>query len=528
MIFTLPQLIEGSADRFPEREAFRCHDRSLTYAQLVDRVHRLAGLLHEHGVGRRDRVGVYLHKSLESAVAIYGVMRAGGAYVPLDPGAPAARIAGIIRDCGIRHLITQDAKWEQARQLVAETELECLIGLSQTDEPAPVRVFSWEDVAAAPATPPAARITEQDLAYIMYTSGSTGAPKGIMHTHRSGLAVSTLAAQTYNLTHEDRLANHAPLHFDISTFDFFSGPYAGAATVIIPEAYMKLPASLSQLLADERITAIFTVPFALIQLLLHGALEARDLSALRWVLFGGEPFPTKHLRALMAALPQARFSNVYGPAEVNQCTYYHAPPIPEDSDEPIPIGRVWANAEGLIIDENDRPVAEGEVGELLIRSATMMQGYWARPDLNQRAFYLRRPFPDYDDVFYRTGDLVRRRPDGNLDFLGRKDRQIKTRGFRVELDEIEAALIAYEGVEKTAVYPIPDGQGSTLIEAAVILADETAVSAADLVNHLRYQLPWYAIPGHIEFMEQFPLTSSGKINRRALQQRAEARESDGN
>ena len=527
MIFTLPQLIEASADRFPEREAFRCHDRSLTYGQLVARVHRLAHLLHEEGVGRRDRVGVYLHKRLESAVAIYGIMRAGGAYVPLDPGAPVARIAGIIRDCGIRHLITEDAKREQVRQLVTETDVACVIGLAPPDDPQSARYFSWDDVAAFPNRPPAVRITEQDLAYIMYTSGSTGTPKGIMHTHRSGLAVSTLAARTYDLTQRDRLANHAPLHFDISTFDFFSGPYAGAATIIIPEAYMKLPASLSQLLQDERITVIFTVPFALTQLLLYGALAARELSALRWVLFGGEPFPTKHLRALMAALPEARFSNVYGPAEVNQCTYYHVPPIAEDADEPIPIGRVWANAEGLIIDENEQPVADGEVGELLIRSATMMQGYWARPDLNRRAFYRRRPFPDYDDIFYRTGDLVRRLPDGTLDFLGRKDRQIKTRGFRVELDEIEAALIACAGVEKTAVYPVPDGQGSSLIEAAVVPADGTAVSAAALTAHLRAQLPWYAIPAHIEFMQQFPLTSSGKINRRALQQRAEARQSNG-
>ena len=196
-----------------------------------------------------------------------------------------------------------------------------------------------------------------DLAYILYTSGSTGDPKGIMHTHRSGLAFAQWAAATYDLRAEDRLSNHAPLHFDLSTFDLFAGALAGATTVIIPEAITKFPASVAKLMADERISVWYSVPFALIQLLQRGNLAARDLSALRWVLFAGEVFPTKHLRSLLAALPGPRYSNLFGPTETNVCTYYHVDVLAEDSDETIPIGIVCENAHGLVVDAEGQPLA---------------------------------------------------------------------------------------------------------------------------------------------------------------------------
>ncbi|NJL94878.1 MAG: amino acid adenylation domain-containing protein [Anaerolineae bacterium] len=363
---------------------------------------------------------------------------------------------------------------------------------------------------------------QDDLAYIMYTSGSTGQPKGIMHTHASGLSYARTAAATYSLLPEDRLSNHSPLHFDMSTFDYFSGPLAGATTVLIPEAYTLLPASLSQLVQDERLSIWYSVPFALIQLLLRGALDQRDLSSLRWVLYGGEPFPIGHLRALMERWPQARFSNVYGPAEVNQCTYYHLPPPqtwPADQEN-VPLGVIWENAEGLVLDEADQPAREGE---LVVRTPTMMQGYWNRPDLNARAFYRRERLPGLPEVFYRTGDLVRLRPDGLYDFLGRKDRQVKVRGYRVELDEVEAALAALPVVESSAAYVLPGADGEAQIEAAVILRDGQATSPADLLNALRAHLPPYALPGTLAFLEVFPRTTSGKIDRRSLQAAALAR-----
>jgi amino acid adenylation domain-containing protein len=522
-VFLLPQAVLRAAERAPEREAVRFGAQALTYEALLARANQLARVLMEQGVRRGDRVGIYMHKSLKSVVAVYGIMLAGAAYVPLDPFAPVARLSYVIQNCGIRCLVTTDAKREELRHiLAAETGLECLIGVTP-DETWPVRALSWEEVENAPAHPIADVGTiEQDLAYILYTSGSTGNPKGIMHTHRSGLSFAEWATHTYALTSDDRLSNHAPLHFDLSTFDLFAGALAGAATVIIPEALTNFPSNISKLIERERLTVWYSVPFALMQLSTRGAMEVHDLSSLRWVLFAGEPFPTKHLRRIMAQLPQARFSNLYGPTETNVCTYYHVLPLPEDSDEPIPIGRVCENAEALVLDAEDRPVASGEVGELLIRGPLVMRGYWGRPDLTARGFAHRAWYPDVEETYYRTGDVVQLQPDGNYKYFGRKDRQIKTRGYRVELDEIEVALLAHEGVEEAAVYPVPDGEGSNLIAAAVVAKEGALLESSDLFEHLSQRLPAYAIPTSISIAMDFPRTSTGKIDRRTLQSGARA------
>jgi amino acid adenylation domain-containing protein len=521
MIYLLPHLIDRSGERFPNKEAFRCDRHSLTYAQLVARTNALARTLREQGVKRGDRVGIYLNKSLESAVAIYGILKAGAAYVPLDPLAPVSRLAFVLQDCGIRHLISEDSKATKLRALVQdEVVLDSVVGLSGQDN-LPFRAIAWHEVEAVPdQSPPQVTMMEHDLAYIMYTSGSTGEPKGLTHTHYSGLSYAKLAAEVYDLCLEDRLSNFPPLHFDQSTFDYFSGPLAGATTVIIPEEYTRFPASLSQLMADEQLTIWYSVPFALIQLLLRGVLDQRNLESLRWVLFGGEPFPPKYLRQLMNHWPQARFSNVYGPAEVNQCTFYHVPPLAENNDEPLPIGKIWPNAEALVVEEADKPVDPGEVGELLVRTPTLMRGYWNRPELDAKAFFYRQQPGGGQDRFYRTGDLVQLREDGDYDFLGRKDRQIKTRGNRVELDEVEAALLSYDLVEEAAVFPVADAEGSQAIHAAVVCIKGASLRKPELVKHLSEHLARYAIPTQIEVREEFPRTSSGKINRKVLQAQA--------
>ena len=517
MLYLLPQAVDRAAQRDPGHEAMRFAGATLTYGELAARSDRLARTLADQGVARGDRVALLLDKGLDCAVAIHGIMKAGAAYVPLDPSAPSQRHAFITRDCGIRHLVTNPRRLDAVRRLLAErVPVECAIGLEPSDN-LPVRAVSWTEVETAPAVAPNAGTIEQDLAYILYTSGSTGVPKGVMHTHRSALSFAEIAARTYGLRAEDRLSNHAPLHFDLSTLDYFGAAVAGATTIIIPEAYTKLPASLSKLMEDERLTVLYAVPFALVQLALHGALERRDLAALRWVLFGGEPFPPKHLRALMTSLPGARFSNVYGPTEVNGVTYYIVPPLPAGSDEPIPIGVPYDNVELLIVDDEDRPVERGEPGHLLVRSPTMMRGYWSRADLNARAFYRRPAFGVYEDVFHRTGDMVRVLPDGNLAFLGRRDRQIKARGYRVELDEVEAALLTHAAVEAAAVFPVAEANGGTAIGAAVVLRAGAAATQEELVRHAAAQLPAYALPERITVLAEFPRTSTDKIDRLRLE-----------
>jgi acyl-coenzyme A synthetase/AMP-(fatty) acid ligase len=247
----------------------------------------------------------------------------------------------------------------------------------------------------------------------------------------------------------------------------------------------------------------------------------RDLSSLRWILYGGEPFPRGHLRTLMEALPGARVSNVYGPAEVNQCTYYHLPPPAEweDDDAPVPLGVIWDNSEGLVLDQDDQVLGVGEMGELVVRTPTMMRGYWGRPDLNARAFYRREVLPEYQDVFYRTGDLVQLRPDGMYDFFGRKDHQVKVRGYRVELAEVEHILNGHDAVEEGVAYALKRDDGDT-IEAAIIQTAQASVNEHELIAYLRDRLPHYAVPQRIHFMQTFPRTGTGKVDRRILSQMA--------
>ena len=527
MGFLLHHSIDESAQREPEREAFRFEDQSLSYASLVERAHRLAALLVDQGVQPHDRVGLYMNKCLELPIALYGILEAGAAYVPIDPTAPPARVKFIIEDCGIRHLITHPSHTRKAARIAADApDLCCIIGAA---DPADDKVATvdqsgrprttflpWQTVDAAPSGNPRIALVEQDLAYIMYTSGSTGVPKGLMHTHASGLAYARLSAREYGVRPEDRLGNHSPLHFDMSTFEYLTGPLCGATTVIIPEEVTMFPRSLAELIEREQLTFWYSVPLALIQLLEQGGIEDRDLSSLRWVLFGGEPFAPKHLARLAELWPQARFSNSYGPAEVNQCTAYHVPAGAIDRDQPIPIGPIWPGAEGLVVDDEDQAVAPGRPGELLIRAPTMMRGYWARPELNRQAFFRQTLFPDFEKVFYRTGDLVRDRGDGNLSFLGRRDRLVKVRGYRVELDEVEAVLNALPGVAEAAAVDLRDPDGHVTIVAVALPRESPTIEADALRSGAAKQLPAYAVPSRIEIHESLPRTGSGKIDRQAL------------
>ena len=241
-VYLIPHTVDRSAGRCPEREALRFEKASLQYGQLAAATNRLAHLLRDLGVRRNDRVGIFLRKSLETGVAPYGIMKAGAAYVPLDPALPPSRLQWVMRHCGIQHLVTHPPMAPRVRKVLASgPSLNGLVGLDQ-EEVRECPAIPWKAVYDDPAgVPPDVGVMEQDLAYIMYTSGSTGEPKGIMHTHRSGLSYAEWAGSEFGLTPEDRLTNHAPLHFDLSTFDFFAGAWAGASTVVVPEACAMLP-----------------------------------------------------------------------------------------------------------------------------------------------------------------------------------------------------------------------------------------------------------------------------------------------
>lgn len=523
----LHEIIAMGAQRHPDRIAFRCRDHELSYAALADAVSAQAGQLRELGVKPGDRVGVMLPKCIEAPIAVFGIMAAGAAYVPLDPSMPAQRLNFIIDDCDLAVLISHPGCRRTLSKALADlstdsplNHLICVDDFALTQPPAALTLHPQiTDTNRAELDLRSSIVTEAALAYIMYTSGSTGEPKGLMHTHASGLAYARMSATLYGLHAEDRLASHSPLHFDMSTLDYFSGPLAGACSVILTESHMKMPASMSQLIDDERLTIWYSVPFALIQLLHHGVLDQRDLGSLRWILYGGEPFSPRHIGALMERLPAARFGNVYGPAEVNQVSFYEVTERPAADATAIPIGRLVNNADAVILDADGQEVADTDSGELVVRTPQMMQGYWNRPQLSARALVARPDFRYFDSIWCRTGDLVTGGVNDEMQFLGRLDRLVKTRGNRVELDEVEAALVQIDNIEEAAAFVYADGEDSQEIGAAISFSQDCEFDERTVRAALAVRLPGYAVPRRIVALANMPRTASDKIDRRELSQR---------
>lgn len=511
MIYTLSQIIKNSASKFPDKEAFRFMNDAVTYSELNTKSSQLAEQLILGGVKKGDRIGIYMNRCLETTIAVYGILKAGAAYIPLDPFIPISRVLFMIGDCNMKHLITTPSQNKKIKRIAEAAEsLNSIFGTTLENE---IPTISWDVIfSTSIESHEPVWILGEDLAFLLYTSGSTGTPKAVMHTHQSGLALARLAADLYDFGPDDRIGNFAPLHFDPSTFGYFSAPLAFATTIIIPDAHLKFPASLSELVAKEKITIWYSVPLMLIQILLKGNIEKHDFSALRWVLFIGEVFIVKHLRALMEKWPHARFSNLYGPVEVIACTYYHLD-SPPPTNNPIPIGQVWGDTECKIIDTNDTIVEKGEIGELVVRTATMMKGYWNNKELTEKSWYKEQIAGGYEHIFYRTGDLAQENEEGLYLFHGRNDRQVKVRGYRLELDEIELTLLKNQEVEEGAVVVIDNDTGVKEIVAVIRLMNSAKIDKDQLFSFCRTHLPPYSVPETIKFLADFPRTGSGKISR---------------
>lgn len=523
MAYLLQQLLTESAARRPEKEAVCFQGEGLSYAQVDGLTNQIARALWSAGVQRGDRVGIYLHKSLASVLSVFGILKAGGVYVPLDPNAPAARLAYITRNCDVRVLLTAGDMLEPlAGFYEAGTPLETIILTDETaDTPLPPgRLIRWDEVREQDDRPlPPIATIETDLAYILYTSGSTGEPKGVMISHRTIFTFINWCAETFQMTAEDRVTSHAPLHFDLSTFDLYVTIQAGGTVVLVPEKLSIFPAQLAQLLQDERITVTYMVPSILSLMVQYGKLDSKDLSSLRAVLFAGEVFPIKYLRRLVELVPQAAYYNLYGPTETNVCTYYQIQPhdIAPEQTRPAPIGVACANMEVFAVnDEGQLVTRPGEEGELWVRGSCVAQGYWGDAAKTARNFVRNTFQPHYDEVAYRTGDIVTLDEDGvNWLYIGRRDHMVKSRGYRIELGEIEAALYSHSGVKEAAVIAVPDDLLGNRLHAFVV-GNSEALTEKEILLHCSQLLPRYMMPERIEFRTELPKTSTGKINRPLL------------
>jgi len=494
----LHNLLRASAQRWPGRAAVVADDRTLTYAELDARSNRLANLLRAAGVRTGDRVGIHHSRSAAAIEAVYASLKAGAAYVPLDPTAPMARLLHVVRDCEVRHVLTTGEAAPAWRQVAASSPVEWVV---TADAP---------EIDAQPDRSPDDSTTEDDLAYILYTSGSTGVPKGVVHTHRSGLAFVSWARDVFQVTPEDVLSNHAPLHFDLSVFDVFAAAAAGAAVVPLPARVTALPVEAAAAIARHGITIWYSVPSALCLLGRYGGLAPGALPRLRQILFAGEVFPVRHLAHLMRLVPHVRFANLYGPTETNVCTWHPVSGVPEPT-EAIPIGRPVTGVEVIALTDDGRAAADGEVGTLHVRGATVMRGYWGDPDRTRRAMVA---VSGPGGPAYRTGDLVRRDADGVYWFLGRRDSQVKSRGHRIELGDVEAALLEHPAVVECAVVPVPDEMlGCQLVGWVAADGD---LAGPDLARFCAQRLPGYMVPTRFQLCPALPRTSSGKIDRRRL------------
>ena len=526
MPYLLHRLLTEAAARQPQRPAVASDGCLLTYQELDRLSNKMARALLRLGVVPGDRVGVLAPKSAAAVIGIYGALKAGACYVPLDPKAPAGRLSHIVRDSGAAVIVADQARTPQAATLIGAVPRPrgvVVAGVPEREEAAVapaqvVAIVPSHAVARESAEPLAEGAIETDLAYILYTSGSTGAPKGVMISHRNSLAFVEWAAAAAGLSEQDRVCSPAPLHFDLSVFDIFSTCQAAACLTVLPNGAATFPVSIARWLEAERISVWYSVPSVLALLAHYGNLRQFDLSGLRTVIFAGEVFPPKHLARLMAELPHARYLNWYGPTETNVCTAFEVPAGGADA-RPAPIGKACANTEVFAVTSEGRRVSRpGEVGELYVRGPSLMRGYWGQPAKTSEVL-IRNPFrTEYDELVYRTGDLVTLEPTGDYSYLGRRDSMVKIRGYRVELGEVEATLYRHPAIREAAVLPVPDELLGSRLRAVVTADGAGNLTREDVLDHCRQWLPGYMVPDVVEFRETLPRTSTGKVDRVGLAQ----------
>jgi amino acid adenylation domain-containing protein len=482
--------------------------RQWSYRQLDEMSSRVAGLLAANGVVPGDRVGVIAPKSAAVVATLFGIMKAGAAYVPADYTAPPARNRTLLADCAVTALFLDPScaalvsEWPSGRAPVV---------VWLPGDGTPTTGIKWSTVEAQTPSDAGGPASDDALAYILYTSGSTGVPKGVKLTHRNATAFVDWCSDEFAPGPTDRFSSHAPFHFDLSVLDLYLSLKHGAALYLISEALGKSPQELAAFIATNRLTMWYSTPSILGLLAQFGALEKYDCSSLKVVQFAGEVFPIKHLRRIAEHWPQARFYNLYGPTETNVCTFARiATPIPPDRAEPYPIGFACPYCQGVVLDTVDgSPVAPGEEGLLHIAGDSLFQGYWGR---------------SADEVFfehdgrrwYSTGDVVRETPSDGYMYVGRRDRMVKRHGYRIELGEIERGLYQHERLREVAVVAVPDASAGVKIVAYVTTLPEVRVSIIDLKMFCGRVLPSYMNPDVFVFLQALPRTSTDKVDYQGL------------
>ena len=510
----LHDYLANSARRLPDKIALVCGQRRVTYGELLARAHQLSWALQKRGVQRGDRVLVFADNTVEAVVSFWGVLGAGAVVAPINPLTKSDKLAWLLNDCRAAALITDGhlapvfaPAVAKARHLKTVLVSGALDGVVASGLPG----FAGFDAALAEGrgdAPPPHRCLDIDLAALVYTSGSTGDPKGVMLTHRNMLTAATSISQYLGLREDDIVLGLLPLAFDYGLYQLIMSFRQGARLVL--ERSFTFPAQVLGQAAAERVTFFPGVPTIYAVLAEMRDLSKWDLSSIRAVTNTAAALPVKHITALSRIFPRARIFSMYGLTECKRCTYLP----PEDlARKPESVGIAIPNTELWLVDEAGNKLGPGVVGQLVIRGATVMRGYWDKPEETAKKL---RPGPLPGEMVLYTGDYCRLDEEGYLYFVGRMDDIIKSRGEKVAPKEVEAALYAIPGVKEAAVIGVPDEILGQAVKAFVVLEQGAALTEKDLQRECQKRLENFMVPKHIALVPELPKTDTGKIKKTGL------------
>ncbi len=525
MVQLIQEYFMKSAQLYPNDIAVDFKEEKITYQELDAYSNKLANFLVHLGIPRNSRVAFCLSKSINSVKCILGILKADCCYVPLDPLSPPERLQQIVEDCSPAAVLCEATTFDHTCAIFPRGEsksgeenfsLPALIVLSSGEgnqeryDGKVEKIYTEEAVTEQPATPPSFKNKWPDLAYLLYTSGSTGKPKGVMITHGNVISFIEWVVSAFHLAKEDVISNHAPMHFDLSTFDLYSAFKSGARLILVPPELNSFPEKLVQFMEQKEITVWMSVPSILTYMAKVGVLNPERIPKLRLIIPTGEVFPTPFLVQWMKLFPQKTIVNMFGPTETTvECTYYVIDAVPTDLSVNIPIGKACGHLEVFALKEDGTRAGVGEPGELYVQGPSVSPGYWNDPQKTEEHFVKNPLFSYRADRVYRSGDLVQLQEDGNYLFKGRKDHQIKLFGYRIELGEIEAALQSLSAVREVVVIFSKLQEPGKLV---AYVAVKKNTSDSQVKEELGALLPKYMVP-EIKIVDQLPRTTTGKIDR---------------
>ena len=490
MIKNVLEYLRSSAKNFPNKVAFADSDQEVTFGELNKRALELAWKIREQcGEVRKRPIAVYMKKSVDCIIAFMGIAYSGNFYSPLDISSPLARnnkILEVLKPMAVIYAKEEDALDGSWENIILSRDID--------DNVSDIDISSICDV---------------DPLYVLFTSGSTGQPKGVVISHRSVIDYAEWLEDTFSFDEHTVFGNQAPFYFDNSILDIYSTLKNAAATYIIPDICFTFHKQLFAYLNEHKINTLFWVPSALVSVANGRALDELKLEYLEKVLFCGEVMPNKQLNIWRKAYPEVLYANLYGPTEITDVCAYYIVDRDFADDEPLPIGVPCANTEIIVLDEDNKPVVGHGLGELCVRGTCLSLGYYDNTEKTESVFVQNPLNPYYHDILYRTGDLVRYNERGEIEYVCRKDFQIKLQGHRIELGEIETATLALPEVgQACALY---DEEKKRIILLISLINVE--IGEKQLYQQLKVKLPWYMLPGKIILIDELPLNLNGKIDR---------------